>query len=141
MSRNSFYFFIFSLIPAVLFFYRPIEVGDLSIWIALGNDSIDSLKVITKDTYTMTETTSMVYPALIAFIYGLLFKMGGIELVAILHAFIPALWICLWYRFVKNHTPAYAGTSDYWDIKTISILIAAVPIAKHSHLNLMVHIL
>lgn len=108
-----------------MFFYRPIGVGDLSIWIALGNDSIDSLKVITRDTYTMTETMSMVYPVLIAFIYGLLFKIGGIELVAILHAFIPALWVYLWYRFVKNHTPAYAGTSDYWDIKTISILIAS----------------
>lgn len=123
MSRNSFYFFIFSFIPVVLFFYRPIGTGDLSIWIALGNDAIESLKIITKDTYTVAETLTMVYPVLITLIYGVVFKLGGIELAAILHAFVPTAWVYIWYRYLKMHTVSYSESSDYWDIKTFSVLI------------------
>lgn len=121
MSKNSFYFWIFCLVPAISFFYVPIAVGDLSIWTALGIDSLNNLKIITEDTYTVSSTSSMVYPVLICWVYGLIYKIGGMALLTSAHAFIPAVWMSIWYRFAKKQSSTYQSFTHLWDLKLLSI--------------------
>ena len=123
MSRNSFYFCIFTLIPILLFFYNPISVGDLSIWVKLGIDSIDQAHVISLDTYTLSETIPMVYPVFLSLVYGLLFKLNGIELVAVAHALIPAVWLFYWLRFLKQQKTSESKILNFWDAKTITLFV------------------
>jgi hypothetical protein len=126
MSRNLFYFFIFALIPTLLYFIKPIGVGDLSVWVALGRDSWNSFKILTTDTYAITETVPMVYPVLITLLYGLLYKIQGLELVIFLHALVPATWVLLWFTFLKKHSPRYKNSNTIWDFYSYTALIAAL---------------
>ena len=86
-------FFIFLLLPVLIFFAQPILVGDLSVWITLGRDALAQGKSITQDSYTITKTLPLVYPALTTFLYGLLYNTQGIELVLVLHAAILMCWV------------------------------------------------
>lgn len=105
-----------------MFYLEPIPTGDLSIWIKLGLDSIDNLKIISQDSYTVSETNTMVYPVLISLIYGFLHKIGGLELVAAIHALIPATWLYFWYKFV---TKLRKDTSGVWNLQTLAIFLIA----------------
>lgn len=108
-----------------MFFLEPIPTGDLSIWIKLGLDSIDNLKIIFQDSYTVSETSTMVYPVLLSLVYGFLYKIKGLELVALVHAFIPAAWLFLWYGFIKKYSLAHKDTSNFWNLQTLLVFLVS----------------
>ncbi|MEQ1723398.1 MAG: hypothetical protein ABL930_09500 [Pseudobdellovibrio sp.] len=123
MSRNLFYFFIFLLIPPLLFFVRPIHVGDLAIWTALGRDSLYKLSLIIYDSYCFTATSEMIYSVLSSILYGYLYKIGDLHLVSFIHAFIASIWVCIWYR----HLVKKAGTGlDVWNSSSFLVFTIAL---------------
>ena len=108
-----------------MFFLEPIPTGDLSIWIKLGLDTIDNLEIVTQDSYTVSETGLMVYPAFLSLIYGILYKIKGLELVAVAHAFIPAVWLYFWYGFIKKYSLAHKNKSNIWSLRTLAVFLIA----------------
>ena len=99
----------------------------MSIWVKLGLDSIDNLKIILLDSYTVTETAPMVYPVLTSLFYGLLYKIRGLELVAVIHAFIPAVWLYFWFGFIKKYSPAHRNVTrevpNLWNLRTLMVFL------------------
>jgi hypothetical protein len=118
--------FYFCINPDAIVFRKTHRRRDLSVWIALGRDSWESFKILTTDTYAITETVPMVYPVLITLLYGLLYKIQGLELVIFLHALVPAAWVLLWYTFLKKHSPRYKNSNSIWDFYSYIALIAAL---------------
>ncbi len=67
----------------------------------------------------------MVYPAFLSLLYGILYKIRGLELVALVHAFIPAAWLYFWYGFIKKYSLAHKNTSNIWTLQTLAIFLIA----------------
>lgn len=126
MSRKQFYFWIFLLLPIVFFELRPIEIGDLSIWIALGRDSLAQGKILINDTYTVTPTAEMVYPFFLSLIYGLLYQWAGLDFVVFLHALVPSCWVFVWYRFICKAQEGQFETEDIWTWQVFGTFILAL---------------
>jgi hypothetical protein len=102
VTRTQLYFWVFLLLPVLLFLIRPIHVGDLSIWTALGKDSLNNLNIILEDPYTVTKTKEMTYPFGLCAVYGLIFKLSSLKFLAFLHSLIPCLWFLIWLDFFKR---------------------------------------
>ncbi len=98
MDRLKFYFWIYVLVPILIFSFRPIQSGDFFIWVAIGRDSLLSKQILRIDPYTVSQTLEMVYPA-ISFLYGALYLLLGLDWVALLHKLIPGLWCLIWWRY------------------------------------------
>lgn len=103
MSRSHFYFCFFAILSVFLFFLKPVGVGDLSIWTALGQDTINSFQIIFKDFYTVSQTEVMVYPVFVSVLYGLIYKLGGLNTLVTFHALIPTVVIFLWQKNLPQH--------------------------------------
>lgn len=67
----------------------------------------------------------MVYPALLSLLYGILYKIKGLELVALVHAFIPAAWLFFWYDFIKKYSLAHRNNSDIWSLQILAAFLIA----------------
>ena len=115
MSRNHFYFWIFCIAPMYIYFLKPISTGDLSIWVALGRDTLNSMSLVVQDTYTFVESqTHFIYPILIAVPYALIHKYLGFNLLVCLHAMVPAVWVLLWYKNLKK-TSGLTEENNIWN--------------------------
>ena len=65
----------------------------------------------------------MIYPVLLSVIYGFLYKIKGLELVALVHAIIPAVWLYFWYHFIKNYSLAHKDSPNIWNPQTLVIFL------------------
>lgn len=118
ISRSRFYFLLFLILPALFFMLQPIILEDLSVWVALGRDTLLQKHFIKTDTYTFTAGQDMVYPWLSCFLYGVLYQIAGLKLVALIHKLIPSLWFYLWYRFIRRQLPE---RFQFWSMELILI--------------------
>jgi len=93
---------LFFLIPQIILFSFPYVTGDLGFWTALGRDMIDHGRIITHDQYSVLETYPMVYPSWgISILYGLLDKIGGLELIFVFHRSVFLTFQYLIYKKIK----------------------------------------
>lgn len=67
----------------------------------------------------------MVYPAFLSLLYGILYKINGLEFVALAHAFIPAAWLFFWYGFIKKYSLAHKNSSNIWTLQTLTVFLIA----------------
>lgn len=118
MSRTQYYFWVLVLLPICVFFLVPIHIGDLSIWVALGRDSLQQGVLVVYDSYTITPTAPMVYPAGASLLYAFLHRLGGLSLLVVFHSLIGCFWSLTWLFAIKrhrelkyplNHLPIYSG--------------------------------
>ncbi len=98
-------------------------MGDLSVWVALGRDSLENLKIIRSDLYTVGPTSEMIYPAGLCLVYGLLNLIGGLNLVIVLHALVPVCWVWIWFSALKKKLGSEA---DVWTARTVLIFLVAL---------------
>ena len=102
MNNKLFICSIIVLLPLLMSLSFPAQVGDLSIWVKLGLDSLASGYIITSDTYSFLETSPMVYPAWGASIlYALSYKVLGLEFVFFFHYLIVAFLFLMLLKLYK----------------------------------------
>lgn len=109
MTRSRFYAAIFLLLPLYLFLLKPMNVADLSIWIALGRDSLAAGRLLVHDTYSVAPTATWSFPPLAPLLYGALYTFCSTLVIASLHALVPVAWVATWLRARARPDRAAAG--------------------------------
>jgi hypothetical protein len=101
IKRHALYRWLLFLIPLALFFSQPIGVGDLGIWIAQGLATLKAHALLRHDIFSAFPTKELVYPSWgISIVYALIYRLGGLDLVAILHP--AAMMVLLWILYSNS---------------------------------------
>ncbi len=122
MTKKALYSFLFFLLPLIYFFSLPIEEGDLSVWIAVGKQTLNTNTLVKHDLYSVLPTSDFVYPVLTTLIYAGIDKLGGILAVSIFHKLILVAILFFWYHHLA---PKGEWTIDRILIYLLSILGAS----------------
>lgn len=98
MNRILYYKILFVLLPVLYFVSLPIETGDLAIWVALGKQMLFQKEIVSHDSYSVLNSSAMVYPVLSTFLYGVLDNVGGLFLISLFHKALVGIIIWIWVR-------------------------------------------
>ena len=121
VTKSHFYTFLFFLLPLLYYLSLPVSVGDLAWWTAYGNYFLSHGQLLVKDIYSILPTAELVYPTLLAVIYGLLDFIGGLALVSLLHKLVFLLTLLVIYRtsLGKMNAP-FSRSTIFWILVSFS---------------------
>jgi hypothetical protein len=117
LNRTQFYSALFFLLPLLVFCARPISTEDLSVWVAQGLECLRTMSIVRQDTFSALPSFPLVYPAGIAILYAVIFKLGGLSLVVMLHRLALFLVLILLYR------NSIAKASSFWSARNGFLVI------------------